>query len=455
MKKRLLALILVISVFCVSGCSANFVNGGNMMRPPRPTGDKADIQNIIETKAGAGFTFNYPQTGEYRSAITMEDLDNDGYDEAIALYSSGNENSKLNLMFMTKDSGEWKSIGNFTNGASGVDRMLFADINGDSQKELLLGWTSLGSNEKKLTIYAYEDDFVREMTVDSTYTELAAADFDNDAKDEIILLTIANNDEDSFAKFFKYSTKEKRPMINSSVQLDSNLTRIINVTVGMADSTTRAVFLDGETHAGTNTTQIIFWDTKNECLVNPLNVFDDSSNKTNISARTSSTICKDINNDGIIEIPSIATMPSGNRENAATICIMTTWNTYLKDTNTFTGVLNMVISYKEGYYIILPDKWMTKQEEKWPTYVTARINSDNRTMTFYEWITDNDSSGSIGEMLFTVCVYSNKEWKSENAKNMVMIRKTDSAVYAAKIENTKNDLSLNEDEIKDCFRIIS
>ena len=231
MKKRLLALILVISVFCVSGCSANFVNGGNMMRPPRPTGDKADIQNIIETKAGAGFTFNYPQTGEYRSAITMEDLDNDGYDEAIALYSSGNENSKLNLMFMTKDSGEWKSIGNFTNGASGVDRMLFADINGDSQKELLLGWTSLGSNEKKLTIYAYEDDFVREMTVDSTYTELAAADFDNDAKDEIILLTIANNDEDSFAKFFKYSTKEKRPMINSSVQLDSNLTRIINVTV--------------------------------------------------------------------------------------------------------------------------------------------------------------------------------------------------------------------------------
>lgn len=72
------------------------------MRPPRPTGDKAEIQNIIEEKAGSGFTFVYPQSGDYRSAVTMQDLDNDGSDEVIALFSSGGENTKLNLMIMTK-----------------------------------------------------------------------------------------------------------------------------------------------------------------------------------------------------------------------------------------------------------------------------------------------------------------------------------------------------------------
>ena len=71
MKKRILALIMALSVAVLSGCSASFTDGGNMMRPPRPTGDKAEIQNIIEEKAGSGFIFVYPQTGDYRSAVTM------------------------------------------------------------------------------------------------------------------------------------------------------------------------------------------------------------------------------------------------------------------------------------------------------------------------------------------------------------------------------------------------
>lgn len=454
MKKRVIALILIFSMISFSGCSASFIDGGNMMRPPRPTGDKADIQNIIETKAGAGFTFNYPQTGEYRSAVTMQDLDNDGSDEAIALYSSGSEGSKLNIMIMTKESGTWKSIGNFTNGASGVDRMLFADINGDSQKELIIGWTSLGSNEKQLTVYAYEEDSVREMTVDSTYSELASADFDNDRQSELILFTIANKEEGSFAKFFKYSTKEKRPMLNSSVQIDSELTRIASVTVGMADATTRAVFLDSETHSGTISTQIIFWNSESEQLENPLYIPNKSSANTNISTRISSTICKDINNDGIIEVPSAVTMPSGDKEDAATICTLTTWNTYQRKTNSFSGVLNMVISYKEGYYLTMPDKWITENDNKWPTYVTARVDTDNRTMTFYEWLT-KDNSGNIGEKLFTIYVYSQKEWDSESSTSKFMIRKNDNTVYAAKIENSKSKLSLNENEIKECFSLIS
>ena len=42
---------MALSVAALSGCSASFTDGGNMMRPPRPTGDKAEIQNIIEEKS--------------------------------------------------------------------------------------------------------------------------------------------------------------------------------------------------------------------------------------------------------------------------------------------------------------------------------------------------------------------------------------------------------------------
>lgn len=39
------------------------------------------------------------------------------------------------------------------------------------------------------------------MPIDSTYNELACADFDNDNQSELILLTIANKDDGSLAKF--------------------------------------------------------------------------------------------------------------------------------------------------------------------------------------------------------------------------------------------------------------
>ncbi len=457
MKKRLLALSLALSVLTLSGCSASFTDGGSMMRPPRPTGDKAEIQNIIESKAGSGFTFVYPQSGDYRSAITMQDLDNDGSDEAIALFSSRNDNSKLNLMIMTKTDDSWKSVATIQNSASGVDRMFFADINGDSKKELFIGWTSLGSNEKQLTAYALDDlhEEVREMTIDSNYNELACADFDNDNQSELILLTIANKDDGSLAKFFKYSTNEKRPMLSSSVLLDSGLTRISNVNVGMIDSSTRALVIDGENHSGTVSTQILYWDSESQSLKNPLNAKESGSNNTNVSTRTASTISKDINNDGIIEIPSVTTMPAGNKEDAATICSLTTWNQYQIKTNSFKGVLNMIINYKDGYYFKIPEKWLTDSENTWATYVTARVNNENRTMTIYEWLSEDKNSGYVGDKLFTIYVYSKKEWNAENSSGKILVRKTDNNYYAVKIENSKNKLSLTEDEINECFMLIA
>ena len=55
----------------------------NLMSPPKATGDKADIQRVIEESAGS-YTFKYPQKGDYRSAVIMHDINGDGTDEAVA-----------------------------------------------------------------------------------------------------------------------------------------------------------------------------------------------------------------------------------------------------------------------------------------------------------------------------------------------------------------------------------
>ena len=62
-----------------SGCGVLFSDDTEaLMRPPRPTGDKAGIHELIEKAAGEGYTFKYPSSGDNRSAIIMQDLTNDG-----------------------------------------------------------------------------------------------------------------------------------------------------------------------------------------------------------------------------------------------------------------------------------------------------------------------------------------------------------------------------------------
>ena len=79
MKTKPLALfVLIFLCTTLAGCTSAGFDNTDLLRPPRATGDKAQIQEVIESKAGGDYTLKYPQNGEHRSAIITQDLDKDG-----------------------------------------------------------------------------------------------------------------------------------------------------------------------------------------------------------------------------------------------------------------------------------------------------------------------------------------------------------------------------------------
>ena len=82
--KFFLLLGLIVSVAMSSGCSfPGFTSMDSMMHPPKATGTKAEIQEVIEENAGEDYVLDYPKSGNNRSAITMYDLDGDEIEEAV------------------------------------------------------------------------------------------------------------------------------------------------------------------------------------------------------------------------------------------------------------------------------------------------------------------------------------------------------------------------------------
>ena len=51
MRTKLICALLALCLFC-SGCSVMDLDTQNLMSPPKATGDKADIQRVIEESAG-------------------------------------------------------------------------------------------------------------------------------------------------------------------------------------------------------------------------------------------------------------------------------------------------------------------------------------------------------------------------------------------------------------------
>ena len=74
-------MVLSFSLFLVSllsGCTVSTFQIQNLMRPPKSTGYKAEIQKVIEEVTGSSIILKYPQRGEYRSAVIMKDVSGDG-----------------------------------------------------------------------------------------------------------------------------------------------------------------------------------------------------------------------------------------------------------------------------------------------------------------------------------------------------------------------------------------
>ena len=229
--KAIISVVLAVSgAASLGGCSYFTSDGDSLLRPPRPTGDKAAIQNMIAREAGGSYNLKYPQKGENRSAIMLRN-ENTENEYAIALYSTEND-TKLNVSIIAYFNSEWKCLGTYSNNCSGVDRVLFSDLNSDKQEEVIIGWTSYNSSHKTLTAYSIDADEVYEMPIDESYDELVIADLTNDLTDDILLLSLSTQEMPSAANLLQYSDPDKRPVGKYSLELDPEVIAFSNILVG-------------------------------------------------------------------------------------------------------------------------------------------------------------------------------------------------------------------------------
>ena len=398
MTKKILCLILCFSaILTLSGCDFFSVNTAELLSPPALTGDMLPINEAIEKSEGEKFTFQYPSRGNYRSAVVQHDVDKDGILEAFAFYStSSKESTQMNLNVVANKNGEWNSVAKQSIEAGGVDRIDFCDLDGDRIDEILVGWEIYGTSELQLAVYSLGDNTLTQRMLEQ-YTHYVTCDLDKNDGNEIFIVRSSPAEGRNSAHLFALTNVGVTQI--SSCQLDPTAKTLNHPIVSTLSNGENAVYIDEIKGVGA-TTEVIFLE-KGQ-LVNPL--LDPEAKETTATLRIATLECRDINDDNILEIPIRREVPTVTRTDDSEKQYLTEWCSF--NGTTLTSQMTTFVSVSEGYYYIIPTKWIGQ---------IALLRDEESGLT--EIYRFNPKEGVSGERLLYIRSVKKTDWDSGVYKN--------------------------------------
>ncbi len=454
MLKKIIACLALTLVICVlfSGCNLKILSTEELIRPPKSNGVSSFLQQDFEkTVDSTSAQMKTPINGEYRSSYVIYDIDSDGIDEALVFYSDYSLNGLAHVAVFKNDGHNWTNIAILNGLAEEIYDVSFNDVTGDGKKELLISWTSLNpestANEtltlvgnRILTIYTFNGTA---LTLQKTehYTKMFVSDFNKDGSDDIFLSTvnIANESNKTMGRIIRFDS-------NCSVKFDKSFAligmldvlSITSDTISQNNEKVTRIYVDGNLSDAAYVTDVVEFFCANDKVNLPI---QSNSAETPITARTSNTYAQDINNDGIVEIPTLQELPYGKRINSEeedpTPLNLVVWSTL--DEDGLTVKFKCLYNKSQNYYFEFDEEWIGN--------ITAVYNVNNALLVFYSVNEDGD----LTDKLFSIRAFSSSAW-NENEFGFSLLVDADAYVYGYTAEKT--DL-ISKQKIKDSFVVMT
>ena len=434
-KKILLPLIAAVLCFVMAGCSSVGLSVDTLMHPPKAVGDKADIQALIDKTAGEGYTLKYPQSGNFRSAITMHDIDSDGVDEAVAFYLPQGDIATVNMMVMDNIQNSWQVVGNFKSQSSAVDSLNFCDIDGDGFSEVIPSYKTYSPTINQLALFIYDGKAVREIPSEYTCTNLITGDFYEGGKDELMLLSLFSTEKEASALLLTLNDDKSGISVLGTSPLDPDVASFAQLLTGEVFESQQGLVIDGCTTQGEYNTQIIYYNKYFKSLER-INFTENVS--YNQARRTYAVMSEDINGDSVIEIPSVFKLKIEDDRTDVAPCAQIYWCQQTED-GTVHLIAHEAVSFSYKFSFDIPQSWDGK--------FTAHTNHNENEVTFYSW--DKDKTGD--ELLKIKITDKNSQ---EIPEGYTPLSENESRVYSYRIPENSNKMKLGADEIIGAFELM-
>lgn len=336
----------------LSGCSFRLASSvDELISPVSPQGDDADVQNALSSYVSGGYSLKTPSAGDFTTAYSFFDVDGDSVEEAVVFYEAEKTPGKCSMAVIDKVNSSWTVVYNINSEYSDVYSLSFSDLTGDGINEFIVLWDVI-SNSVNHVLYVYSQKTDGEYSLSQLGSELTVnncitVDMDLDTVNEMLAFTIESGDSvSSTATLYEYSESGRETL--GRTKLDGHISYYSDIQYNVADDRVY-IYADAVKSDGTQMlTEVIYWSDYYDTIISPF--YSYSNGTTSSTVRSSMINCDDVDDDGIIEIPTDV-----NMDEIPSDVMAVKWNKY-NDSVLVTSCYSLVVQ-KDEYQLIIPDEY--------------------------------------------------------------------------------------------------
>ncbi len=427
-----LAAAAFLLLLALTGCAG--ATPEDLYAPPQLSERYLKLQTAINQMLASGASYAPPVAGPHRQAMQMEDLDGDGVGEVIAFFNFQGSDRPLRIYIFRQTEDGYEEAARIEGEGSGIDGISYTDMDGDGVKEIAVGWQTQGLN--LLSVYTV-NEFQVSQILSADYSEYTVCQLNPGAKSDILTLRLSPSERNGEATL--YSLTADGEVVRSSARLSAGVTELLRVRSTPLVDGRDAILLESRLGEDGYVSDILTF--RDGALTNI--TLSEASSLSEGTLRNPEIYCRDIDGDGVLDVPRPIAVPSVQE----TPYYRIEWTCYASD-----GAPRLTAhtynNATDGWYFTLPEEWVE--------HLAVRRSGEvagERAVIFS--LVNED--GSIGpDFLAIYALTGDKRSARASSAGRFMLRSENETIYAASVlgDETVLGVQLSREFVRTRFGLI-
>ena len=431
---KFLFVFLMASVL-LSGCTMRTVE--ELYSPPKRSEEYNNLQNAIDSVM-TDLEYCAPLSGENQQTVQMADLNGDGIAEFL-LFAKGSGEKPLKILIFHHQSDDFVLQHTIESSGYAFDPVEYVQMDDRPGYELVVGRQVSDQVLRSVSVYSFADE-TQETLMSANYSKFLTCDLDEDSYREVLVLHPGQADTDNgVAELYNYGDSgiERSTEVSMSEPVD----QIKRIMASRLDGGIPAVYVASAVEENAIITDVFAVVDGRFSNVS----FSNESGTSVKTLRNYYVYASDIDDDGVMELPSLISMRSVTWKQAQERQYLIRWYA-MTISGEEVDKQYTYHNYAGGWYLRLADDWAPRVvvEHEKTSYEEERFD-------FYVW----DETYQNADKLLTVFALTGSD-REEAAElnNRFILYKTDSTIFAANLEGASASYGLSQQSVIDAFSLI-
>ena len=429
--KRIFGLLLAVAAaLMLVGCS--ITTSEQLYSLPKRSEDYNNLQSAID-RAMTGLEYCAPLTGENQQTVQMADLDGDGAQEYL-VFAKGSAEKPLHILVFDEVDGTFQNVDVLESNGTAFEQVEYVAMDNKEGVELVVGRQISDQLTRSVSVYTFSGGEAEQL-LNTNYTKFVTVDLDMDSKTEVFVLRPGQTDTDNgVAEVFgiENGIMERSNEVSTSGPVDQ-LKRIL---VGQLHDEKAAVYTASAVSDTALVTDVYAYVDGH--LVNVS--FSNESGTSVKTLRNYYVYADDIDNDGVVELPSLIPMQSVEDRASALRQNIIRWYAMKSDGSE----VDKMFTYHEfvgGWYLELGSDWASR----------LTVEQSGNNYAFLVW----DESYQKTEEIVTIFALTGQNREEEAHKDgRFVLMKTDTVTYAARLGAAADYYHMDQESMIRNFRLV-